>query len=109
MVFLKNYNFEYGGEEMQNKEKKIKVSGRIYGIYYTLTRQKKEKMATIHLEHPDGSRMAGRNKAVIFPQNFKKLSKYIKLDACVQAKGIKDISSSDQIIAQDLSKVASKI
>ena len=93
---------------MQNKEKKIKISGRISGVYYTLTRQKKEKMAIIHLEYPDGSCMAGRNKAVIFPQSFKKFSKYIKLDACVQAEGIKDVSSADQIIADDLVKLVSK-
>ena len=81
---------------------KIKISGRIYGIYYTLTRQKKEKMAVINLEHPDGSCMSGRNKATIFPKNFKKCSKHIKLDACVQVEGIKDVSSVDQIIAYDL-------
>ena len=93
---------------MQNNENKIKISGRISGIYYTLTRQKKEKMAIVNLEHPDGSYMTGRNKAVIFPKSFKKFSKYIKLGACVQVDGIKDISTTGQIIAHDLLRAALK-
>jgi len=92
---------------MQNKEKKIKISGRIYGIYYTLTRQKKEKMAIIYLEHPDGLPITGAYKALILPKNFKKFQKCIKLDTCVQAKGVKTSSAAEQIIAQDLLRVAS--
>lgn len=93
---------------MQNKEKKIKISGRIYGVFYSLTRQKKEKMAVIYLEHPDGLPMIGIYKALLFPRSFRKFSKYIKLDTCVQVEGTKSSSESEQIIIHNLSRVISK-
>lgn len=83
-------------KEQGNNEKIICKSGRIDGIYYTLTRKAKDKMAIVYLEEsPDK-----RYKAVVFPSLFKEISGIIDLGAYVRIKGVKDVSCRQQMVAR---------
>ncbi len=79
-------------------EEEIKLVGLISKIKQTLTRAKQEKMAILKLEDLEGS-----VEALVFPQAYQKVSRYLLASTVVLAKGRLNLKEdTPKIIINDL-------